>query len=1335
MQKNTIAQDPTTVGQGIKTVSLRLRSTKTELEEMGEDAEGAAENVSKLRAQMLALTGVDIQFDENTYKSTYQILLEISKVWGNLNDISRASVLEQLFGKRQANIGAAILENGELLQQVYETAEDSAGSAMREQEEYAKSIQYSIDTLKAAYQDLAQTLVKSDLFKGLLGTAQTFLEVLKQIIDKVGALPPLIASITAIRSLKGKGIFNVVIDDINKGQLSLTAFGMKLKGVQEEISETNDALNKDKVSGIKKADAATKGLKLSLVATRVAATALNAAISFSVSLGVSWLAKQVDQIFDKEKKAAEEAEQLRKKEEELRKETVSNARTYNDESKELGNILSQYLKLKSTTDDLANSKDELSQLQNQIIDKYGLEADGIDLVNKELEENIRLANERQKQEDKQFLRDNKEGIQKAQDFFNSPQTTYFQFDSVFDALGKDAKKEAQVYANTINTYLREHYKDIYKNIDFNNVTGNFAVKEGINYEEQLSAINAIVDAYEYADKVRGGLKNYNSDKTLKALYEWQKTAKEYAETLRTYDEVNEKVNAWDALDNNVDTYKEYNKLLSDVAKLSAIYNDTSATMADRIDAGQKLQETIIALKEIAVQYPAVSDIIEESLSGVGLSLSGVTETVESTKETWLKSLDEAQKGILSNVDKITSAMAKLASGEAIDSKAAWDIINLDDNKLLSNISIDANGDYIFDLEQIVKLKDDILQKEIETREESIKTAKQNAKTAEENIKVAESQIYALRPKMATAYDSGDKELIAELEAEYESLKRAVESNRSSLEAYNYTIRNESLYVTELKMRLGDLPDTIDMLKAKIERMKKEVENLNKEADGLLKAQEHVIDGIIDKYEDELDILENQKGALEEQLAVLENQEDELNGIIDKYKTVSGYVQDTISKQIEGIEDNRKEIEDYYDNLIDKLKSENEEREDAIEYEKKLAALNNAKNNKVRAYDQARGWVYEANKDAIKDAQNDLDSFQNEQAIKSLEKEKEDAVKGFDERIKQLEEYSDEWKDVINSTTEAENELLATEILGSDWREKIARRDEATLTKFKTAFGEYNADLESLTKNEIANLKKSISTVDNEVVAKRKQIEVWKNYKTEITNAASDIKNGLEEYIEYLGTVTVNENSTNVQRLNNLSNFEARYKAIVSEITTKNQQIADSTERYNELADAMRKVQDVTGGGENLGASIGSSLASAIGVFASKLETFSKTFEKLFEPTANRLNKLGEADRAMDEILGFSGGGTADYTGLAMVHGSRTRAETVFNASQSKKLLNLVEAMPNFSGYLKTPASVMAKKSETNNITGTTFSIANMTVVANNPEQFEAQMKRYWQTKLTESKVY
>lgn len=172
---------------------------------MGEDAEGAAENVSKLRQQMLALTGVDIQLDDTTYKSTYQILLEISKVWGKLDDLSRSSVLEQLFGKRQANIGAAILENGDLLEKVYKSAENSMGSAMREQEEYAKSIQYSLDTLKAAYQDFSQTVIESDFVKNLLSTAQSFLEVLTKIIDKFGALPTLLTSIAAVGSFKGVG--------------------------------------------------------------------------------------------------------------------------------------------------------------------------------------------------------------------------------------------------------------------------------------------------------------------------------------------------------------------------------------------------------------------------------------------------------------------------------------------------------------------------------------------------------------------------------------------------------------------------------------------------------------------------------------------------------------------------------------------------------------------------------------------------------------------------------------------------------------------------------------------------------------------------------------------------------------------------------------------------------------------------------------------------------------------------------------------------------------------------------------------------------------------------
>lgn len=95
---NDVLQDVDTAGQSLKTISLRLRKTNVELEEMGEDSDGAATSVSELRKKLLALSGVDIMQDENTYKSTYQILKEISSVYNQLSDKNQAGVLELIAG-------------------------------------------------------------------------------------------------------------------------------------------------------------------------------------------------------------------------------------------------------------------------------------------------------------------------------------------------------------------------------------------------------------------------------------------------------------------------------------------------------------------------------------------------------------------------------------------------------------------------------------------------------------------------------------------------------------------------------------------------------------------------------------------------------------------------------------------------------------------------------------------------------------------------------------------------------------------------------------------------------------------------------------------------------------------------------------------------------------------------------------------------------------------------------------------------------------------------------------------------------------------------------------
>ena len=83
-------------------LTMRLRGAKTELEDAGLDADNMASSTSKLREQLLALTGVDIMQDANTFKSTTQILREMSAVWEDLSDIDAAAALELMGGKRQA---------------------------------------------------------------------------------------------------------------------------------------------------------------------------------------------------------------------------------------------------------------------------------------------------------------------------------------------------------------------------------------------------------------------------------------------------------------------------------------------------------------------------------------------------------------------------------------------------------------------------------------------------------------------------------------------------------------------------------------------------------------------------------------------------------------------------------------------------------------------------------------------------------------------------------------------------------------------------------------------------------------------------------------------------------------------------------------------------------------------------------------------------------------------------------------------------------------------------------------------------------------------------------
>lgn len=219
-----ITQDSASAGNALKTLSMRLRGASSSLEAAGEDTDGMCNSVSKLREKIKGLSGVDIMLDEDTFKSTYQIMGEIADKWADMSDINRASLLETIAGKTRANQVSALLNNWTTASSALVDSLNSAGSALDENATYVDSIEGRIAQLKASYQKLSNDVIDSGLIKFFVSTGDvivratdsllSFSQIFEKIapdsswaeyFDEIKALPTIITAISAGLSIKNKG--------------------------------------------------------------------------------------------------------------------------------------------------------------------------------------------------------------------------------------------------------------------------------------------------------------------------------------------------------------------------------------------------------------------------------------------------------------------------------------------------------------------------------------------------------------------------------------------------------------------------------------------------------------------------------------------------------------------------------------------------------------------------------------------------------------------------------------------------------------------------------------------------------------------------------------------------------------------------------------------------------------------------------------------------------------------------------------------------------------------------------------------------------------------------
>lgn len=358
---NTVVQDPEKVGTTLKAVSMFLRAAKTEAEDAGESTEGMASSVSKLRDEILRLTGnkVDIQIDDDTFKSTYQILKELSKVWDGLTDISQANILELVGGKRNSNVVAAMLENFSVAESALETSANSAGSALEENEKHLDSVRGKIDIMQASFQTLSTNFISSDLLKFFIEAAtgaSNLANGIIEVVDSLGGLKTVLTAVLGILLATKLGSFERMKSGSAK-KSKLFKLGSSITGFVSKIKELPSALSKARAEG-EGLSAALKSVGFSASKTQLSIGAITAALTIAISAYSHW----------------------RQKVEQQRQAIIDTAQESARESDTIMNLYSAYQNANTAYKSNAISIKDLTESTSALLSALGIEESEIDAL-------------------------------------------------------------------------------------------------------------------------------------------------------------------------------------------------------------------------------------------------------------------------------------------------------------------------------------------------------------------------------------------------------------------------------------------------------------------------------------------------------------------------------------------------------------------------------------------------------------------------------------------------------------------------------------------------------------------------------------------------------------------------------------------------------------------------------------------------------------------------------------------------------------------------------------------------------------------------------------------
>lgn len=869
------------------------------------------------------------------------------------------------------------------------------------------------------------------------------------------------------------------------------------------------------------------GTTAKTVALTVAATALNAVISMGISLVISLAMKGITALINKTQDAIDKAKEASQAVTEQEK-TVND---YIDKIVELRNKLEDN---NLTEQESIDIKKNLSDIQSEIIDKYGDEAKGLDLVTGSIEDQVNALYRLNKAKYDEQYSLNKEGYDAAKEQVRNATASLNMDRATANGLtGMFASWDGDVQQ------LRKFIESTYEKYGFNKKESIFGGRATWSYE--LTGDMYTVD--EALNNVYNDIKTYSQDGS--------EEVKNAANVAMTY--ISQVRRDWSnkTLDDNEELYAQWLKYESDYSddyielvrkKANLEYAIDSKNAEDIVKAKSEFETEYAKATEKAIKAgdTDVAKYLEKTFSDtvkglddIKTSSDNVVPSVSSLNETF-DILKDLLKDIIKYSEKYKSAMTNILTGTALTVDEVAELLEIDPTLFDKFTKTDKGWTISIDAlkESNEKSITEAVAKKVGGTKDELEKGLADGNTQLEKLQKKRNGIL-----FQPIPEEEKQKQLKSIDEQIQNIKGVIENAENGLSLTDFYT---SLFnFSELDVEA----DVLDKVKDSVDDTKKKVDGYNSGITKLNKAIQTLNEGNSLSYDDMMGLVELYPQLYNKAVKTADGYTFEVSALQDvskqAYKTRDDCIDAQITEAKATIEQTKLRMEAYsheialissayaYKHALETGLFENfKSAKDTIELMEELVKVLEGYKTDVLTPDTSS--TKSKDKEITDALQNQIDYYTTlidaiealaDKEIETLEKEK-DAI---DKKIDKLEDEKDALKDK-NDEQQRELDLI-------DAKNNLDKAKKQKVFVYKEGEGLVQVQDEKAVKDAQKNLddvKDDIeeARIDKEIDAYKKQqdgidtqIDAYNEYKDSFTKMESNAKDQLaiEQAKKTLGT--------------------------------------------------------------------------------------------------------------------------------------------------------------------------------------------------------------------------